>query len=243
MSTKKRKQANAANDAEAPSKKSKQEDKPNREKRVKKYKKANTEFHVVKASLVISIPPIFASNPRAGVEEMLDSMVMRSAIYLLLFCASLKVLHHARYIPAFQGVVLSHSNLGFLTKEATIQADCPSLICAVGFDATIWSPRIGMKLGRSPFVQHDFNLIKFTGTQWGKLTFVLPITYPFCYIALSMFQYHGITFQLTSGNSNTVLQRMIPNLDQVPKAMLLTIEATEHQRMGKRMAVVNGCIA
>jgi DNA-directed RNA polymerase I subunit RPA43 len=35
------------------------------------------EFTVVGASLVVSIPPVFASNPRAGVEEMLDSMVMR----------------------------------------------------------------------------------------------------------------------------------------------------------------------
>ena len=35
------------------------------------------EFHVVKASLRLSVPPIFANNPRAGIEEMLDSMIMR----------------------------------------------------------------------------------------------------------------------------------------------------------------------
>lgn len=40
------------------------------------------EFMVVSASLVVSIPPVFASNPRAGVEEMLDSMVMR---YIAIF--------------------------------------------------------------------------------------------------------------------------------------------------------------
>jgi DNA-directed RNA polymerase I subunit RPA43 len=35
------------------------------------------EFRVINASLVLSIPPVFASDLRAGVEEMLDSMVMR----------------------------------------------------------------------------------------------------------------------------------------------------------------------
>jgi len=127
MSTKKRKQTTTENDVENPSKRTKKEGKPDRGKRDKKYKKGQ-EFHVVSASLVVSIPPIFASNPTAGVEEMLDSMVMRSAIYLL-ECLSLKKLNHARYIPAFRGVVLSHSNLRFLTKRATIQADSPYLVC------------------------------------------------------------------------------------------------------------------
>lgn len=35
------------------------------------------EFQVINASLTLSVPPIFADNPRAGVEEMLDSMIMR----------------------------------------------------------------------------------------------------------------------------------------------------------------------
>lgn len=35
------------------------------------------EFHVIKASLILPISPVFANDPRAGVEEMLDSMVMR----------------------------------------------------------------------------------------------------------------------------------------------------------------------
>ena len=35
------------------------------------------EFHAVGASLVLPLPPTFASNPKAGVQEMLDSMVMR----------------------------------------------------------------------------------------------------------------------------------------------------------------------
>ena len=35
------------------------------------------EFHAVRASLVLPLPPTFVSNPKAGVQEMLDSMVMR----------------------------------------------------------------------------------------------------------------------------------------------------------------------
>ena len=80
MSTKKRKQTDAANETEMRSKRSKQEDNPDKEKWGRKHGECDTEFHVVRATLVLSIPPIFASNPRAGVEEMLDSMVMRSAI-------------------------------------------------------------------------------------------------------------------------------------------------------------------
>ncbi|KAF8161045.1 hypothetical protein B0H34DRAFT_699182 [Crassisporium funariophilum] len=86
-----------------------------------------SDFQVVKASLVISVPPIFAANPRAGIEEMLDSMIMR-------------------YIPSLRGVVLSHSNLSFVNRTADIQGDCPFLVCSVAFDATVWSPRVGFKL-------------------------------------------------------------------------------------------------
>ena len=74
--TKKRKQAYTTNDV--PTKRSKQESK--RDKKNKKGAARDTEFHVVEASLVVSIPPVFASNPKVGVEEMLDSMIMRSAI-------------------------------------------------------------------------------------------------------------------------------------------------------------------
>ncbi|KAF8070208.1 hypothetical protein FPV67DRAFT_1006801 [Lyophyllum atratum] len=122
-STKKRKEMSTTNDVHIPTKKSK------KEKRDKKEmgKTRDTEFHVVKTSLVVSIAPVFAGNPRAGVEEMLDSMVMR-------------------YIPALRGVVLSHSNLRFLSDKAKIKDDSPFLICDVEFDATIWSPHAGMKL-------------------------------------------------------------------------------------------------
>lgn len=50
-------------------------------KKLKESHVYDSEFRVVKSSLVLSVPPVFAANPRAGVEEMLDSMIMR---YILL---------------------------------------------------------------------------------------------------------------------------------------------------------------
>lgn len=85
------------------------------------------QFKVMNATMAVSIPPVFANNQRAGVEEMLDSMIMR-------------------YIPAVQGVVLAYDNLTFLESTARIKADCPYTNCRVSFDATVWSPSIGMKL-------------------------------------------------------------------------------------------------
>lgn len=79
-SAKKRKQSSVVIDAGTPSKKSKREEK--QVKKDQKGKPRDTQFHVVKTSLVLSIPPIFASNPRTGVEEMLDSMVMRFVLCL-----------------------------------------------------------------------------------------------------------------------------------------------------------------
>ncbi|KAG2043402.1 hypothetical protein BDR03DRAFT_910088 [Suillus americanus] len=88
---------------------------------------STSEFRVTKATMTLSVPPVFAGSLRAGVEEMLDSMIMR-------------------YIPSLCGVLLSHSNLQFLSPTASINADCPFAICNVTFDATIWSPSIAMKL-------------------------------------------------------------------------------------------------
>lgn len=128
---KKRKKSLAAGlDAEEPrAKKSRKEGKDKKQKKNDKGKTRDSDgqFRVVRASMVVSIPPVFASDPRAGVEEMLDSMVMR-------------------YVPALQGVVLVHSNLQFLDRKASIKADCPYAVCPIDFDATVWSPSVGMKL-------------------------------------------------------------------------------------------------
>ncbi|KAK0212929.1 hypothetical protein DFS33DRAFT_1464601 [Desarmillaria ectypa] len=125
ISQKKRKNTSPA-PGEIPVKKAKR-DNDHSKKKDKKGKGRESDFHVVQASLVLSIPPKFADNPKSGVNEMLDSMVMR-------------------YIPGLQGVVLSHSNLTFLDEMASIKADCPFLVCRVTFDATVWSPHVGMRL-------------------------------------------------------------------------------------------------
>ncbi|KIM69314.1 hypothetical protein SCLCIDRAFT_104057 [Scleroderma citrinum Foug A] len=86
-----------------------------------------SEFCIINATTVLSIPPVFSSDLRAGVEEMLDSMIMR-------------------YIPSLQGVLLAYSNTQLLGNSAAIRGDCPFAICSVGFDATVWCPRVSMKL-------------------------------------------------------------------------------------------------
>ncbi|KAI0675166.1 hypothetical protein C8Q78DRAFT_1010794 [Trametes maxima] len=92
-----------------------------------KSRATDAAFRVARASLTLTVPPVFAADVRGGVEEMLDSMLMR-------------------YIPALQGVVLAHDRLQFLDQVASVKADCPFAICKVAFDATVWSPRVGMKL-------------------------------------------------------------------------------------------------
>ncbi|KAF9531585.1 hypothetical protein CPB83DRAFT_867962 [Crepidotus variabilis] len=96
-------------------------------KKIKPDNEANSQFHILNTTLVLSVPPVFAADPRGGAQELLDSMLMR-------------------YIPSLQGVLLAHSNLNFINSTAKIHADCPFLICNVLFDATVWSPKIGYTL-------------------------------------------------------------------------------------------------
>ena len=90
--TKKRKHAAAiaedGGDA-APSEPSSKRSKKEKDKDTKKHTKAKVvqdkgkgratddAFRVVRASLSLSVPPYFATDLRGGVEEMLDSMLMR----------------------------------------------------------------------------------------------------------------------------------------------------------------------
>ena len=67
---------------ESPKKKQKKEknrekDKLKQDKRKSRINPSTSEFLVTKAALKLSVPPVFASNLRAGAEEMLDSMIMR----------------------------------------------------------------------------------------------------------------------------------------------------------------------
>ena len=139
---------------EPSSKRSKTEKKEKKEKKKKekgkeKAREEEGEFRVFQATLALSIPPVFANNLQGGAEEMLDSMVMRCAMRSLIPSFALRRRGFFRYIPALQGVVLSHSHLQFLESAATIKADCPFSNVIVGFEAAVWSPQIGMKLSMS----------------------------------------------------------------------------------------------
>ncbi|KAH8119076.1 hypothetical protein DFH11DRAFT_1696937, partial [Phellopilus nigrolimitatus] len=124
-SSKKRKHAEVNENASGTSshKKAKKDSKDKK----KSTSKTDRQFQVVNASIAVSIPPRFAMEPMTGAKEMLDSLIMR-------------------HVPALGGVMLSHSNARFLSQAAVIRNECPFSNCSVGFDATVWSPRIGMKL-------------------------------------------------------------------------------------------------
>lgn len=57
--------------------KNREKDKLMQDKEKSRIDPSTSEFLVTKATLKLSIPPLFASNLRAGAEEMLDSMIMR----------------------------------------------------------------------------------------------------------------------------------------------------------------------
>jgi DNA-directed RNA polymerase I subunit RPA43 len=111
--------------------------------------KENDEFCSVKTSIVLSVPPVFANRLRYGVEEMLDTMIMRCAYTSPSHLIFLLFSHCRRYEPTLNGVVLAHSDVHFLDRVARLQADSPFAICHVGFDALIWKPTRGMKLSAS----------------------------------------------------------------------------------------------
>jgi DNA-directed RNA polymerase I subunit RPA43 len=80
QSLKRKRKQDSTVDASLSKKKSRKEGQFNGDKKKKdkgKVKAKSEEFTVISASLVVSIPPVFATNPRAGAEEMLDSMIMR----------------------------------------------------------------------------------------------------------------------------------------------------------------------
>ena len=80
---KKRKHAVADIGQEAePSTKRHKKEKEKSKKKNKGKGRATEEFRIVRASMLISIPPVFANNLRAGAEEMLDSLLMRCAVLL-----------------------------------------------------------------------------------------------------------------------------------------------------------------
>lgn len=113
--------------------------------------KASDEFRSVKASIILAVPPVFANALHSGVEEMLDTMIMRCSTFLKTsaFHPFTLLLVPRRYEPTLNGVVLAHSDVHFLNRVARLQADSPFSICHVGFEALIWNPTRGMKLSAS----------------------------------------------------------------------------------------------
>ncbi|KZS98199.1 hypothetical protein SISNIDRAFT_404347 [Sistotremastrum niveocremeum HHB9708] len=89
--------------------------------------KERQEFTLMNASMTLSIPPLFATEPRRGALEMLDSLLMR-------------------HIPALNGVLITHSNMKFTSSTAQIINECPFAVVPITFDALVWAPRIGSKL-------------------------------------------------------------------------------------------------
>lgn len=51
---------------------------------------AESEFRSVKASVQLTIPPVFASKPHEGAHELLDSMIMRCVCYIVP-CAEMRL--------------------------------------------------------------------------------------------------------------------------------------------------------
>ena len=117
-----------------------------------------SEFGVINATTVLSIPPVFSGDLRVGVEEMLDSMIMRYVAYSS-HCERQGPYRASSYIPSLQGVLLAHSNIRFLSNSAMIRGDCPFTICRVGFEATVWCPRVSMKLGKQTRSTYIYILI------------------------------------------------------------------------------------
>lgn len=79
---------------------------------------------------------------------MLDSLVMRSVIIHVPCPHCLHTDNLNRYTPALQAVLLAYSNITFADTTANILNDCPFAIADVSFNAVVWSPKIGHRLGR-----------------------------------------------------------------------------------------------
>lgn len=49
-------------------------------------------------------------------------------------------------------MLLAHDHLRFVDSKARIKDECPFAICRVTFDAVVWRPRVGMRLGAFPLL-------------------------------------------------------------------------------------------
>lgn len=107
--------------------------------------------------------------------------------------------------------MLAHHNLRFLSSTATIKADCPFANCRVVFEATVWNPYVGMKLGTLS-AQNSRSSLVLTFTQSARSICVLLTMLRFSSTALSTYRYHDTTYQPTIGSTNMAPQKTTQNL-------------------------------
>ncbi|KAG8897546.1 hypothetical protein FRB99_008095 [Tulasnella sp. 403] len=75
----------------------------------------------------LSLPPLFATDPMEGVEDMLEHLSLR-------------------YVGSLGGVLIDYSNITLLHDTARMIEECPFAVVDIEFDATVWCPKIGMRL-------------------------------------------------------------------------------------------------
>ncbi|ORX88846.1 hypothetical protein K493DRAFT_319163 [Basidiobolus meristosporus CBS 931.73] len=77
--------------------------------------------------MYITLPPCFCNNPLQGINEQLNSFLMR-------------------YVPQVDGIVLAHSDLQILEKTGRIMYDSPYSHFWITVNLLIWKPKKGIKL-------------------------------------------------------------------------------------------------
>ncbi|PWN35715.1 uncharacterized protein FA14DRAFT_121274, partial [Meira miltonrushii] len=88
---------------------------------------AETAFKTVFPDITLCIPPVLMHDAGRAASEQLDSLLMR-------------------YVPQFEGVLMSHSNLNFKQKLGKIDGDGAFANVLVGVNGLVWAPKIGMRL-------------------------------------------------------------------------------------------------
>lgn len=88
---------------------------------------AESAFKTVFPDITLCIPPVLIGDARRAASEQLDSLLMR-------------------YVPQFEGVLMSHSKLTFKQKLGKIDGDGAFANVLVGVNGLVWAPKIGMRL-------------------------------------------------------------------------------------------------
>ncbi|KAI9263370.1 hypothetical protein BDA99DRAFT_559911 [Phascolomyces articulosus] len=86
-----------------------------------------SSFSEIVTQIYLHLAPMWAENATEGVIEQLNAFLMK-------------------YVPQFDGIVLAHSNLEFLTDKGKILYDSPFCHFFVRVKFLVWKPRKGTKL-------------------------------------------------------------------------------------------------